>query len=166
MASRLFFDPVVALRTAPLVSSTCTLFYAFSQDFFLRIFNHADLRKENKSAVSPYFKIFFCRGLPIVLSLLSATTSTTVANLYTQPSSLRNKGAYSWYMAAAIFSASHILFVPFVPGSVKRLVENEKDTDANDTLDEWLSVNALRGLTVDLVAWVACVVAVGKSLVA
>lgn len=166
MASGLFFDPLVALRAAPLVSSTCTLLYAWDQHLFLSTLNRPETRKLSGPVVSPYFKVLFRRAIYQVLGFLAVTASTSIANLYSQRPLLNGRGSASWYKAGAILSASHILFVPIIANSVKSLVEDTHEDDSNGTLDRWLSINAIRGLTVDLGAWLACVVAVGKTLVA
>lgn len=166
MASKLFFDPLVALRAAPLVSSTCTLLYAWDQHHFLSILNHPDIRKLSQPLVSPYFKISFQRAVFQVVGFLAVTASTSVFNLYTGRPSLNAHGSASWYIAGAILSAGHLLFVPIIAPSVKGLVEDKHEKDSNNTLYKWLSINAIRGLTVDLAAWMACAVAVGKTFAA
>lgn len=165
MASGLFFDPLVALRAAPLVSSTCTLLYAWDQHLFLSNFNLPETRAPGKAVISPYFKAFFRRAIWQVVGFITVTASTSLLNLYTGRSSLNARGSASWYTAGAALSAGHLLFVPFIAPKVQSLVENTEE-DSNGALDRWLSINAVRSLTVDLAAWVACVVAVGKTLAA
>ena len=165
MASGLFFDPLVALRAAPLVSSTCTLLYAWDQHLFLSNFNLPETRVQSKPVISPYFKAFFRRAIWQVLGFITVTASTSVLNLYTARPSLKSHGSASWYTAGAVLSVGHLLFVPIIAPKVQGLVEYTKE-DSNDVLDRWLSINAIRSLTVDLAAWVACVVAVGKTLAA
>ena len=69
-------------------------------------------------------------------------------------------------MAGAILSASHILFVPVIAPSVKGLANDTHKKYSNDRLFKWLCINAIRGVRVDLAAWVACAVAMGKTLTA
>ncbi|SPQ26560.1 b497194e-7239-45dc-80ea-1b3f270caca1 [Thermothielavioides terrestris] len=166
MASRLFFDPVVLLRTAPLVSSTCTLLYGTDQSFFLGLLNRpAATRARSRPLLPDYFAAFFRRGVVFVVACLAVTTWSSVANLYVRPAALRARDSRWWYVAGAVLSASHLLFVPLVAPSIKATVDaDEKGTDANASLDEWLTVNWVRTLTVDLGAWAACFVAAVKSL--
>ncbi|KAJ9143175.1 hypothetical protein NKR19_g7008 [Coniochaeta hoffmannii] len=166
MASYLFFDPLVALRAAPLVSSTCTLLYARDQQFFLGLLNRPDTRRHSKGLLPPFFRTFFREGVAFVVAMLAATTWGSVANLYVRRAGLRARGAFWWYVAGAVLSSSHLLFIPGVAPSIKRIsdAKGEEGEDVNGDLDEWLGVNKVRMLTVDLAAWVACVVAVGKSL--
>ena len=164
MASGLFIDPMVLLRAAPLVSSTCTLLFARDQDFFLRIFNDIEQRKLSKSILTPYFTLFFNRGVYCVLLFIGTSTSTGIANVFTQPEALHRSSSFWWYVAGAALSTSHLLYAPAIAPSIGRLMQPKPDTDENDTLDEWLSVNKTRGWTVDLGAWLAFTVAVAKTL--
>ncbi|KAK2059503.1 hypothetical protein LY76DRAFT_625820 [Colletotrichum caudatum] len=145
MASRLFSDPMVALRVAPLVSSTCTLLYARDQHFFLGLFNRtAESRMKSAPMLKSYFGDFFRRG---VLAL-------------------RRTGASRWYALGATMSAGHLAYVPFVAPRVKALMEaeGEGEGDVNGILDGWLGVNWWRTVTVDFGAWLAFGVAVATSL--
>ncbi|KAI1505230.1 hypothetical protein F5X99DRAFT_368772 [Biscogniauxia marginata] len=164
MASGLFFDPLVALRAAPLVSSTCTLLFAWDQHLFLGILNRPETRTHSKPMLPAYFKKFFYTGLPMVLGFVTTTTSTAVANLYTQRAALQARGSFWWYAAGASIAVSHLAFAPFIAPSIQATLEADADGDANKSLDEWLSVNAIRSLTVDLGAWIAVTVAVLKTL--
>jgi len=166
MASGLIFDPLVVLRAAPLVSSTCSLLYAWDQHFFLSILNRPENRKLSKPLLPSYFNTFFHKGVWIVLGCLAVTSSTSVANLYTQRSVLRARDSFWWYVGGAALSIGHLLFVPLIAPSVQRTVEAKPDSepDANASLDDWLSINFVRMVTVDLAAWLAVGVAVVKTL--
>jgi hypothetical protein len=165
MASRLFFDPLVALRTAPLVSATCTLLYARDQDFFLRIFNEPENRPKSRALLPSYWQSFFRRGIYVVVGCLAATFWSSIGNLCIHRQVLHAKQSFWWYVAGAGLSVGHLLFVPAVAPSVKAIWDaDEEGMDANAALDEWLSVNRIRMWTVDLAAWAACAVAVTKTL--
>ncbi|KZL83286.1 integral membrane protein [Colletotrichum incanum] len=165
MASRLFFDPMVALRAAPLVSSTCTLLYAWDQHFLLSLFNRTpETRKKSAPLLRSYFDAFFRRGVWSVLGFVTMSISTTAANLYKQPEALQSKGTFWWYVAGATLSAGHLAYVPLVAPHVKALMEAEGEDDVNGILDEWLRVNWWRMITVDLGAWVAFGVSVATTL--
>ena len=164
MASGRLFDPLVALRIAPLVSSTCTLLFARDQQFFLGILNHTEIRKQSKPLLSSYFKIFFRSGVVFVLGCLIASTATGIANIYTQRADLEVKDSFWWYTAGAALAASHLVYVPMISPSIQALREPRSNTDVNKSLDEWLSINLLRTVTVDLGAFLAFFVAVAKTL--
>ncbi|KAL2104999.1 hypothetical protein VUR80DRAFT_9180 [Thermomyces stellatus] len=164
MASRLFFDPLVALRTAPLVSSTCTLLFAWDQHLFLSNLNLPDTRALSKPVVRPYFRCLFRRSIAQVLGFVAVTAAASAANLRAHRPSLSARGSAPWYAAGALLAAGHLLFVPIIAPRVRALVQ-DAEVDPNDVLDKWLSVHAVRSLTVDLAAWVACAVAVGKTFV-
>ena len=167
MASGLFFDPLVALRALPLVSSTCTLLYARDQHFFLGTLHRPDLRTKSRPLVSPYFAATFYRGVTFVVGLLAVTTWSSVANLYVHRPALHARQSFRWYVASAVLSASHLLFVPWIANSCKNLVFPNPDREGDDAaqaLDEWLWINWARMLTVDFAAWAVTAVAVTKTL--
>ncbi|KAH6649392.1 hypothetical protein F5144DRAFT_542593 [Chaetomium tenue] len=168
MATRPFPSPplLVALRITPLISTTCTLLYARDQDFFLRLFNHpASHRTKSRALLPSYWQAFFRRGIYLVVGCLGATFWSCVANLYVRRAALHARGSFWSYAAAAGLSVGHLLFVPAVAPSVKAIWDAEEEgTDANKALDEWLWVNKVRMWTVDLAGWVACVVAVTRTL--
>ncbi|KXH47141.1 hypothetical protein CSAL01_08550 [Colletotrichum salicis] len=165
MASGQFFDPLVALRVAPLVSSTCTLLFAWDQHFFLSLFNDTpELRKKSAPMLKPYFNNFFSRGVFIVLGFIAVSTSTGIANLFNQPAALRSQSTFRWYAAGTAMSAGHLLFVPAVAPHVKDLAEAKDDDDVNRILDKWLNANWLRMVTVDVGAWISFSVATLSTL--
>lgn len=164
MASGLFFDPRVALTAAPLISSTCTLLFAWDQTFFLSLLNQPQHRTKTRPMLRGYFESFFYRATSSVCVFIALTSATCVANLYTQPLLLRGRGSYKWYMAGAALAAGHLVFVPAIAPSCKALVEAGEDTDTNGLLDGWLSINTTRLLTVDVAAWAAILVGCLKTL--
>ncbi|KID74206.1 uncharacterized protein G6M90_00g081610 [Metarhizium brunneum] len=164
MASGAFFDPLVALRALPLVSSTCTLLFGWDQTFFLGIMNRPENRAKSKPLLQSYFNTFFYRGLPFVVGAIGVSTWSGVGNLFAQRSVLQSRQSFWWYAAGTIAAASHLLFVPLIAPSVRDMMDGKEQTDANDCLDEWLRVNNVRTLTVDLLAWGAFMVAAGKTL--
>lgn len=95
-----------------------------------------------------------------MLSMLAVTIGTSIANVYVQPVGLSSQQSLNWYKVGAVLAAGHLAFVPFVAPSVKAIFDG--DGDANEYLDKWLWVNGVRGLTVDLAAWVTLGIAVAK----
>lgn len=169
MASRLFYDPVVLLRVAPLVSSTCTLLYAADQDFFLGILNQSkhDIRVKSRSLLPSYFATFFRRGVVFVVGCLAATTWSSIANLYVRRQALVARQSGWWYVASGALSIGHLFFIPLIAQPVKAIIDADKEgADANASLYKWLQINRIRMLTVDLSAWIASVGAVVSTLAA
>ncbi|KAK2010247.1 hypothetical protein LZ32DRAFT_385680 [Colletotrichum eremochloae] len=165
MASRLIFDPMVALRVAPLVSSTCTLLYARDQHFFLGLFNRTpESRRKSAPMLKSYFDAFFRRGVWVVLGFIAVSVTTATTNLYVQSEALRATSASRWYAVGATMSAGHLAYVPLVAPHVKALMEAEGEEDINGILDSWLGVNWWRMVTVDFGAWLAFGVAVATTL--
>jgi hypothetical protein len=167
MASLRFFDPIALLRVTPLVSSTCTLLYASDQDFFLGIFNRPENRTKSRPLLPSYFDTFFRRGVVFVVGCLSVTACASVANLYVRKPTLVARQSGWWYVGSGALSLAHLLFVPRIAPSVKATLEADREgTDPNASLDEWLRINRIRMLTVDVGAWVASVAAVVSTWVA
>lgn len=161
MASRLVFDPMAALAVAPLVSSTCTLWYAFDQHHFLSVFTSPSNRPKSDPILPTYFNEFFAAGLPRVVGLLGLTFWTSVGNYYWRYDSLVTSRSLRWYIAGATLAASHLLFVPLVAPRIRAIVEDDRSKGLpTSVLDEWLNIHLLRTWTVDLAAWACLVVAV------
>ncbi|ATY60157.1 integral membrane [Cordyceps militaris] len=158
MASGMFFDPIVALRALPLVSSTCTLLFGWDQTFFLSLLNRPENRGTSKHLLPAYFRRMFRFGLPLVVSLIAISFWSGLAG------ARRVRQARPWYAAGAAAALGHLLFVPLVAPPVRQIIEADADTDVNERLDYWVRVNTVRTFTVDLAAWIAFVVAVGKTL--
>lgn len=159
MASGAFVDPLAVLRLTPLVSATCTLWFASDQHFFLRLFNKSETREANKALIPTYFRSMFGIGTAYVVGVLSVTMGTSIANIYTQPTVLGR--ALPWYKAGAWLAFGHLLFVPLIAPSVQNIFE--KKGDVSDILDRWLRINLVRSLTMDLAAWGSIFVAVAKA---
>lgn len=107
MASRAFFDPVVLLRAAPLVSSTSTLWFSLDQYTFLNNFLDEEHREEANGLVPSYFKTFFPGGLARILLLYGVSISTGTANFWGRPNVARR-----WYVAGTVLAVAHFAFVP------------------------------------------------------
>lgn len=170
MASRQFFDPLILLPLAPIISSTASLTLAWNQHWMLRIFTLPELEHDSSQYLPKWFTAFFRTGLPSVFSFLSVTLATSILNLRIQqkiPLLLQQwgSGSYYWYAAGAALAADYLLFVPAVAPKIQAIVEDKgKGNKSVGELRRWLRVNALRGLTTDLGAWVCCVVAAVKTL--
>ncbi|ORY13673.1 hypothetical protein BCR34DRAFT_599644 [Clohesyomyces aquaticus] len=169
MASGKFFDPHVLLRVSPLLTSTCSLWYAWDQHFFLSIFLSPTHLAQSNDILPSYFRVFFRGGVTRVLVLLSLTMATSAANIYSyahrgSSHALREKGALAWYVAGAGFAAAHLLFVPAVAPRIVAISEDKSKGNSTQDLRAWLRVNAVRMLTVDLAAWGCLGVGVMKAL--
>ena len=171
MASGAFLDTKTALLLTPLVSSTCTLLFAWDQHFFLSLFQHPEVRETGANTYIPvYFRHFFAGGLPMVVSFLTVTTSSIIASVSLSKPLLKARGSLPWYTAGAALALGHLLYVPAVYHKVQAISENKgpdgvpKGLSNLDFLGQWLDVNFLRMLTTDLGAWICCFVAVSKTL--
>ncbi|KAL6849443.1 mRNA splicing protein [Amphichorda felina] len=180
------FSPKTALLLLPLVSSTSTLLFSFDQHSFLSVLTHPALVQNqgasSNAVISPYFSLFFPRGLVRVVTFLGVTTWSSVGCIYSSRVLLRSKGSLAWYAGAAALAVGHLLFVPVIAQSVKSILDNKggdvavgdageavgdaknnKKKSNVDYMKDWLRVNMVRTLTTDLGAWVCAVIAVTKT---
>lgn len=168
MASGTFFNPKTALLAAPLVSSTCTLWFASDQDFFLKMLIHKDFNEDKESIITSYMRIFFPTGLPSVIAPLAVTFWTSLAAMRVARPLLQARGSLGWYVGAATLAMGHLAWVPAVAWKLKTMVgegkAEEEGTTNTEVLRAWLRVNWWRMVTTDLPAWLCCVVAVTKTL--
>ncbi|KAH8697953.1 putative integral membrane protein [Talaromyces proteolyticus] len=165
MASRSIYDPMAALAVAPLISSSCTLWFAWDQTLFLRIFNHDENRSKSNEILSGYWKAFLPASLPRVVGLLGLTFWGVVGNYYWRHDSLVSNQSLKWYIGGAALSASHLLFTPLVVPRIQTLIDDDRSKmQPSKVLDEWLSIHALRTWTVDVAAWACIAVAVMRNI--
>ncbi|KAG2416105.1 hypothetical protein HFD88_007297 [Aspergillus terreus] len=154
MASRVIFDPLIALRLAPLVSSTCSLWFAWDQNLFFGNFLHPAIRTASDRFLPTYFQTFFRSGVTWVLVLLGLSLSTAGTNIVMDQTSLAQSQSLRWYAAGAAFTAGHALYAPIVVPIVRAISENRSKGHSTHDLQRWLWWNALQMVTVDLAAWV------------
>lgn len=160
------FEPLAVLAIAPLVSSTCTLWYAFDQHHFLTIFTTHSEDKFEK-VIPDYFTQFFAAGLPRVLGLLGTTCLSVAGNYFYRHEALVTNHSLKWYLVGAALAVSHLSFAPLVLPQIKELQgKNEGCHKPRQVLSEWLYWHNLRTYTVDLAAWVCFAVAVGLNVAA
>ncbi|KAI0867593.1 hypothetical protein GGS24DRAFT_507661 [Hypoxylon argillaceum] len=159
MASKAFFDPLVLLRVAPVLTSTMAMRFSHDQWLFLENFLVPDHRERANEIVPSYFKAFFRKGIWEIGILYSLTTATGISNIYS-----RQGGAWKWYAAGTALAFFHMAFAPFVMYKIKGLCEDEPKGQGNKLLREWLTVHSLRSWVADVPAWACFVVACLKSV--
>ncbi|KAI1662331.1 putative integral membrane protein [Daldinia decipiens] len=148
----------------PVISTTCSLWFAWDQYEFLTLFRKPDLRLLSNQLLPSYFTTFFNRGVPRVLGLLSATVFSCGAILRYSPGTiLRDRGAHPWYTAGLLFALGHLIWAPFIIPPIRALRGDAKGKNVAE-LERWLYIHVWRSLTVDLAAWVCCIVATHKLL--
>lgn len=173
MASGLFRGKAVLL-IAPLVSSTCSLFFGRDEHFFLSGLTVQPHRAGANKIIPSYFGHFFKQGVTGVIGLLGVTFWASLGAIYYAKPLLEDNGSLWWYGGAASMAVAHLLFIPWIIPSVKALdaAKQESDKASQDDgqernvqhLDAWLKVNFVRTVTVDLAAFVCAFIAVGKTL--
>lgn len=170
MASGAFFNPRTLLLVTPLVSSTCSLWFAWDQDFFLGILTRPPVDHDQADAILPaYITGFFGSGPWAVVSLVGATFWSSLAAVWLERPLLRGRGSTALYAGAAALAAGHLVYVPAVAWKLKSLMDDdtaaaEEGTDNVGMLRRWLGVNRTRMLTTDVGAWLCAVVAVSRTL--
>ncbi|KAG5930524.1 hypothetical protein E4U42_007695 [Claviceps africana] len=167
-------DARKALLLAPLVSSSCSLLYAWDQHLLLGHLTHPELCHRSNALLPAYWRVMFPWGITQVVSLLGATTWASVAAVVWHRSLLQRRGSLVWYAAAAGLAVGHLLFAPLVAPLIKYMMDDEGGRPPERKRAEpgllnveaqlrWLGYNMTRLLTTDLGAWVCCAVAVGKT---
>lgn len=165
MASGLFVDPTTLLRLTPLISSTCTLWFAWDQRVMYSTFTHPDLRNES-SAILPLWwrKVLDLHEIERVLLPVTITTVASIVNIRKHGALLRAKGSWAWYAAGAALAVGHVAYVPGVMYKIQAMIEDNGKGEAVEQQRRWLRVHNVRTLTVDLGAWLACLIAVARTV--
>ncbi len=164
MAATTFVGLQTFLRIVPVISSTCSLWFAWDQHELLAHFTRPEIRGLSNQILPAWFGAFFSAGAPRVVGLLAATVLSSGAVLrYSPDGLLRDRGSSRWYLASIAFALGHQLFVPFIIWPIRAIPRDAKDKNVAE-LQAWLRVHTVRTLTVDIAAWVCCVVAAVKTL--
>ncbi|KAI0406771.1 hypothetical protein F4802DRAFT_595778 [Xylaria palmicola] len=154
----------LVLRLVPLISSTASLWYAWDQYEQITLFRKPESRVPANQILPHYFVSFFNRGLPRVIGLLAITASSCGAVLRYGPAAhLSDTGAYPWYIAGMLFAIAHVAWGPFVLVPVRAIGNDAREKNIVH-LEDWLRLHVWRSLTVDIGAWICCLVATVKLL--
>lgn len=164
MASRDFFDPLVLLRTAPLITASASLSYCWAQNLFIGLFTRERNRDKSNPLLPTYVEDWFYGYTGQLIATYTTTILTASANLYYHGQSLRSLDSANWYAAGAILSAAHFAFVPAVAWKFTAIINDETNGNSVKVLDEWLKVHRIRTLTVDVLGWTCLLVGATKSL--
>ncbi|KAK6002188.1 hypothetical protein QM012_001826 [Aureobasidium pullulans] len=152
MASRQFFNPVVLLRIAPLITSSATLSYCWAQNVFINIFTRQRNREKSNALLPSYIEDWFYGYTGQLIAAYTATILTAGANCYHRQTSAASNSV-KWYVAGAIFGAAHFTFVPAVAWKFTNIIKDETKGNSVKVLDNWLKVHRIRSLTVDIISW-------------
>jgi hypothetical protein len=118
------------------------------------------LQPAGNQILPPCFKPWFWPATAQVISFMGLTTAGALANVWDANAAGAN--ARMWYFAEAALTVGHAAFVPWIEHKVLRILDNKGDNVQD--LTDWLAVNRVQGLTVDLGAWMCCLVAVAKTM--
>jgi hypothetical protein len=125
MASGQFFDPMVLLRIAPLITSSASLSYCWAQNVFISIFSRPRNREKSNALLPTYIEDWFYGYTGQLIATYTTTILTASANLYYHRQVLALSDSAKWYAAGAIFSAAHCAFVPAVAWKLTTIINNE-----------------------------------------
>ncbi|KAI1167694.1 hypothetical protein F5B18DRAFT_398705 [Nemania serpens] len=154
----------VLLHLVPVISSTSSLWYAWDQYEQMTVFRQPEMRSISNRILPRYFAAFFRRGAPRVLGLLVTTAVSSGAILrYSLPTDPRAQSAFPWHVAGLLLATAHLAWAPAILPSVRAIENDAKDKNVAQ-LDLWLRLHAWRSLTVDMGAWICCIIAAIKSL--
>ncbi|KAI1195672.1 hypothetical protein F5X97DRAFT_307367 [Nemania serpens] len=151
------------VRLVPVISSTSSLWYAWDQYEQMTLFRQAETRSLSNQLLPRYFPAFFHRGAPRVLGLLASTAVSCGVILRCSPAArVHGNGAYPWYAAGLCLAAAHLAWAPAILPLKDAIQQDAKDKNTAH-LEHWLRLHVWRSLTVDLGAWICCIVATVKA---
>ncbi|OTA89386.1 hypothetical protein M434DRAFT_398621 [Hypoxylon sp. CO27-5] len=148
------------LHLVLVISTTCSLWFAWDQYEFLMIFRKPDLQPQSNKMLSSYFNTFFSRGAPRVVGLLLTSVISCGSILRYSPSTVLRDSA-PWYLAGLLCTLGHQIYMPIILPSIRALQGDAKENNVSE-LTKWLRIHTWRSLTVDIAAWVCCIVATTK----
>jgi hypothetical protein len=164
MASGLILNPHLLLQTLPLATSTATLAHALLELTTNTAFLIPSLQPTSDKVLPKWFSHVFNRAVWTVLALnmgtITSAAGTLFLNRYYPQRPLQTTAFYWVGLAGAV---GHLVFVPFVAGPVKRIVEDvavtedlgESGVGASVDMRRWVGVHRVRMVVADLSAWVA-----------
>ena len=174
---------LAVLSVAPLLSSTASLIFTFSEDIFLRGFVHASptpaevqLRHHANRILPTHLNHFFRPGLTIIFTTYPLSIATAAANIARHDTQVNISGlgatakaAAGFYIAGLAFSVLHFPFGPTAMRYIKQMredqgVEGKEKEDNVAIMGKWLKINAIRGAVADFPAWACYFVAFVLSM--
>ncbi|KAJ9491169.1 hypothetical protein VN97_g2068 [Penicillium thymicola] len=164
MASGLILNPHLLLQTLPLATSTGTLAHALLELTTTTGFLLPSLQPTSDKILPKWYSHVFNRAVWTVLTLnlgtITSAAGTLFLNRYYPRKPLQTTAFYWIGLAGAI---GHLVFVPFVVGPVKRIVDDvgvkedmgESGVGASVDMARWVGVHRVRMVVADLPAWIA-----------
>ncbi|MCJ1245272.1 hypothetical protein MMC30_002475 [Trapelia coarctata] len=148
------------LRLLPLLSSTVNLMFTTDEHVFLSTWMNPAYRDRANALLPPWFEHWLARGKWVILTSYPFSMATSLANIFTYRDRLQAVGAERWYWCGFAFTLAHFLWAPPAIKMLNAIPADVPKGESTASLRTWLRVNAARGLTADLPAWVFFVVAV------
>lgn len=156
MASGLFFDPLVVLRSVPLVTTGATLLISFTNYSTI----HMGLRvsTQDKFPTERAFFDGFRRYIDRTNFLfVSLTVATAVWNLRVRKPALVARDGAGWaYVIGATLAIGRYVLAPVLDRTVSVMTRSQDPEDWKGSLPVNLRICRLRILALDVPAFLAC----------
>jgi hypothetical protein len=153
--------PIRLLRIGPALVSSMTLMFALDEHLIFGTW----VKQPVRPLVNTTLPIWWTRGglrwrwvLIIFYPVIYLLGTLNLLVPQDQP------GATAWYAWALFFSIAHMFFAPT---ALRRIAAIEKGVPKGDvvvSMEAWLRMNWIRGLTTDLPAWICFVFAALEAL--
>ena len=143
------------LRLAPLITSTASLMYAHDQHIFFLTFLHPSYRSEANQFFPRWFKICLQRALWPIATLYPLSILSSATNIYLLDP--KSADARLWYWSGLAFTTGHFLFGKKAKRLLDEIQNDKSKGKSTEDMREWLDMNFVRSLTVDLLGWVSFV---------
>lgn len=151
------------LYLTPAISSTCSLWYAWDQHYFLNLLTRPDLGPFNKKILPVYFQTYMEQSVLKNFALIITTILSSSAVIYTSPATLlQERGSRSLYQAGIGLAISHYLFAFILIPRIRAIQSNTDQAVAE--LGKLLRLHAFRTMTLELACCLCCVAAATKTL--
>ncbi|MCJ1377493.1 hypothetical protein MMC17_000588 [Xylographa soralifera] len=142
------------LRLAPLLSSTVNLMFTIDEHIFLSTWMKPAYRDRANMLLPSWFEHWLARGIWVILISYPFSLATALANIFTSRVQLQAVGATRWYWGGFLFTLAHFLYAPPALKMLNAIPADVPKGQSTTSLRTWLKVNAARGLTADLPAWI------------
>lgn len=148
------------VRLAPLVISTASVMCQIDQTAAIRPFAQPTLAKSGGAVLPYWFPIFFARTIRVVALSYPLAFGTALLNTWKYGVTLEDTTKYFYWVGMA-FSAGHFLYAPRAMKIIGRINDTENPGPKNiQAVHEWLSMNFIRLLTVDMPGFIMYLCAV------
>lgn len=145
------------LGLAPLLLSTATLTFAHDHDLFFRSMLAPRLKSQSTALIPPFIDTYMLRGGLTIFTLYPGTLILALFNTW-----LAGDSRF-WYGLGATCTIGHFLFAKWAVGLLEEM-RGDKAGRGRDYMREWVKMNVVRTISVDVVGWTCYLIAVLKAM--